>query len=124
MADHFAETSQQRVGLFATALLVVGALAIVYGIGIGICSLREPDTCFLLAMGRWICEHHSLPKGDPFSYTFALFPQDHGLVIYQWLTEVIFYSIAKLSGVLGLVIFSCGMLTLSLVILPLRLLRG
>ena len=41
-------------------------------------------------MGKWICQHKMLPAIDPFSYTCAMFPDLHGLVVYQWLTEVIF----------------------------------
>ncbi len=86
---------------FAIVIFITIALAFIYGIGVGVFSLREPDTCFLLAMGRWICQHKSLPVTDPFSYTSAIYPDVHGLVIYQWLTEVIFFGIAKIAGTVG-----------------------
>ncbi len=78
----------------------MGLFALLYGFAVGAFVLHEPDTCFLLSLGRWICEHQLLPANDPFSYTFAMYPQPLGLVAYQWLTEVIFFTIYKLSGTL------------------------
>lgn len=106
----------------AVVLFIVGALAFIYGMGVGAFSLREPDTCFLLAMGRWICQHKVLPTIDPFSYTLAMFPEAHGLVLYQWLTEVIFYMVANMAGIAGLITFACAMLVYSLIIMPWRIL--
>ncbi len=108
---------------FAIAILVTISLAFIYGIGVAAFSLREPDTCFLLSMGRWICQHKMLPVTDPFSYTFAMYSAPQGLVVYQWLTEVIFFAIITVAGTMGLVTFACSILVYSLIIMPWRILE-
>ncbi|MGH9551345.1 MAG: hypothetical protein ACRD3W_18315, partial [Terriglobales bacterium] len=85
--------------------------------------LREPDICFLLAMGRWICEHQmQLPAVDPFSYTYIQFPPGSTYAVYQWLTEVLFYGLVRTLGLPALLVCAAVVMTLSFVVVPLRIL--
>lgn len=72
-------------------------------------ALNDSDSCWLLALGRWIVGHLSLPITDPFSSgisTYATIIPGAPLAQYQWLAESLFfiiYQIAKLPGLLVLV---------------------
>ncbi len=83
-------------------------------------ALHDPDTCWLLSLGRYIFEHHSLPPTDPFSYSFALQP-GKPFVMYQWLSELIFYCFYKLGGLPGLLAFAALLLGQAFLVFPLRL---
>jgi hypothetical protein len=65
-------------------------------------GFHDPDTCWLLALGRWMWEHHALPAADPFSFTFALVP-DRLFIMYQWLTELFFYACVNVGGLMFLI---------------------
>lgn len=62
--------------------------------------LRDPDTYWHLAAGRWILEHGSVPLSDPFSHTLPGAPW----VAHEWLSEVILTGIFQLAGWSGLVV--------------------
>lgn len=97
-------------------------LLVIYG---GYCAgiiLREPDVCFLLAVGRWIVEHGQLPAVDPFSWGYLLFPPGKTYVVYQWLADVIFYSLYRFTTARGLVVFCAAMLATAFIAMPARLL--
>ena len=92
------------------------------GVWVAGTALHDPDSCWLMAVGRYMVRHHCLPSTDPFSYTFALQP---GLpfVMYQWLSEIVFYLAYKV-GHLPAVLALLAMVTVSaFVILPLKLLK-
>lgn len=107
----------------AQLIVTLGLFTLLYGFGAGALILREPDTCFLLSLGRWICWHHALPVSDPFSYTFSLYPQPLGLIVYQWLTEVIFFSIYRAGGAIALSLFGSTILLFSFFIIPWKILN-
>lgn len=102
-------TSSLALAAFILFVTVFGACVA------GVC-LAEPDTCFLLALGRFIFEKATIPYVDPFSFTFA----GPHLVVYQWLTEVIFYGTFKIGGAVGLTVLTAAMLALSFVVFPSR----
>lgn len=95
-------------------------LPFVLGCFVGGVALHDPDTCWLLALGRYIFQHHALPISDPFSYTFALQP-GKSFVMYQWLSELVFYCAYLLSGLPGLLAFAALVLGQSFLVFPLRL---
>jgi len=70
-------------------------------------GFHDPDSCWLIALGRYIFEHRSLPLSDPFSYTFASLHRP--FVLYQWGTELIYYSLVKYVGLSGL-LMTCALL--------------
>lgn len=101
---------------FLASLLSIGGCVCGFG-------LQEPDTCFILAMGRWIVEHRSLPLTDPFSWTYAIMPNGGPFVVYQWLTAVLFYLTVNSFGALGLLILGGLMLSIAFVVVPLRIMN-
>jgi hypothetical protein len=110
-------------GTFAKpALMTMLLVVFITGLWVAGTALHDPDSCWLMAVGRYMVRHHCLPSTDPFSYTFALQP---GLpfVMYQWLTEIVFYLAYKL-GHLPAVLALIAIVTVSaFVILPLKLLK-
>jgi hypothetical protein len=93
-------------------------------------GLHDPDTCWLLAMGKFIFETGSIPSADPFSYSFGSLTANGGtvdfeallgsgktgaprvFVPYQWLTEVIFYLAYKIgAGYALLILVDCVLVT-------------
>lgn len=79
-------------------------------------ALHDPDTCFLLTVGRFIFEHFSLPANDPFSYTYG--NTGNVFVVYQWLSELIFYFCYRLGGLMALLAFCALVLCLAFLIIP------
>lgn len=59
------------------------------GISFGVTCLQDPDTCWILKMGRIINDSRTIPKEDPFSFNTK---KEDGKphVFYQWLTESAF----------------------------------
>jgi hypothetical protein len=100
------------VGTFFLTLLVSG-------IFIGGTALHDPDTCWLLALGRWMFENHAIPSIEPFSYTFAQLGRP--LVLYQWLTEAIFFGSYSLAGLTGLLLLVAVSVAVSFIVLPMKL---
>jgi hypothetical protein len=84
-------------------------------------GLSDPDTCWLLAVGRYIVDHSSLPPTDPFSYTRL--PASGGgaptFVVYQWLSEVFFYLSFKCGGATGPLVLVALVLVNTFVVVPL-----
>lgn len=106
-------------GISANAFLIIFLLLIfLCGIMIGGTALHDPDTCWLLATGRYIVEHGHVPDADPFSYTFAQLGRPW--IVYQWLTEVCFYSAVRLGGLTALLALVSLVVVFSFVALPLR----
>jgi hypothetical protein len=93
-----------------------------YGACISGLVLREPDICFLLAMGRFIVSSGALPLTDPFSFACAPSQAIAGIdyVIYQWLAECIFYQIYAFGGATLLVVAAALMQTWSFALAPYR----
>lgn len=106
------------------AMLVLGSallLSVLYGGFIAGIVFREPDVCFLLAMGRWMVQHGQIPGVDPFSYTYAAFPNGNAYVVYQWLSEVILYAVQALAGAIALLVFTAIIQAVTFIVIPLRL---
>ena len=101
----------------AICLLVwLGYKAGGHAAGIG---LRDPDSCWVLAMGRYIFEHHMLPTADPFSYTLA--SQHQPYAVYQWLSELIYFCFYKLYKLKGLLLGHALLVSSTFVIAPLAI---
>lgn len=70
--------------------------------------LHDGDTLWQIATGNWILLHHSIPSGDPFSYTVMGRPW----VAHEWLAEVILalaFRAAKWQGVITLTAACIGL---------------
>ncbi|HEY9760473.1 MAG TPA: hypothetical protein V6C97_35265 [Oculatellaceae cyanobacterium] len=103
------------LGLFAVLGLLVAY--------IGFC---DPDTCWHLALGKWIYQHQALPMHDVFSTNvFAMVHVSDRLPLMQheWFSDLFFYTVFASVGASGLLVFTALLATLSLGILPAILLR-
>ncbi len=86
-----------------TVVLCLIAIGFFFSYSIVRVSLTQPDTCFLLALGRWIVDHGQLPAIDPFSYTMGAYKNfASGIVFHQWLSEVVFYALYGAGGTITL----------------------
>lgn len=106
------------------AMVVLGLallFSVLYGGFIAGIVLREPDVCFLLAMGRWMAQHGQIPAIDPFSYTYLAFPNGNAYVVYQWLSEAILYAVQSLAGPIALLVFTAVLQGITFIVIPLRL---
>lgn len=124
-AEQIKTVAEVRSGVLAwilSRLLVGFMLFLPFALGcfVGGVALHDPDTCWLLALGRYIFEHQALPPTDPFSYTFAMRPGTP-FVMYQWLTELLFYCAYKINGLPSLLAFAALLLGQSFLVFPLRL---
>lgn len=54
--------------------------------------LQDPDTCWLLSMGRQIFSTGAIPDKDPFSHTLKTAREKPSFVPYQWLSEITIYG--------------------------------
>ena len=73
----------------------------------------DPDYFWHLRTGRYLFEHHALPTGDIFSYTYAGRPW----VLHEWLSEIVLYCVHSLLGAFGVKLVVSLMATATLVIL-------
>jgi hypothetical protein len=82
-------------------------------------ALHDPDTCWLLGLGRVICES-GIPATDPFSWTFAA-QEAYGrhFVLYQWLSEAFFYVSMIPGGLLTLLMLVAVVIVTAFLSLPL-----
>ena len=101
-------------------LVVLLVFSFLLGILVAGVGLHDPDTCWLLALGRSIFEQGALPATDPFSFTFALQPQ-RPFVMYQWLTELLFYISYKAASLAGLLMLTSVAVGYAFLVTPLRL---
>src|SRR3989442_8981210 len=70
------------------------ALAVALAAAFALRRLDNTDTWWHLAAGRWIAEHHAVPRTDTFSYTV---PQ-HPWTDLQWLFDVALYELHRAGG--------------------------
>ncbi len=82
-------------------------------------QIRTYDTMFHLAAGRWIIEHQSFPRTDPFSFTFAGTTWHN----HSPLAQVILFWIHRPLGFFGLTAFQ-AVAAGTLVLVPLLCLRS
>jgi hypothetical protein len=67
-------------------------------------------------------EHGSLPRSDPFSYTYSLVWGDQPIVLYQWLAEALFFLAYMAASLQGLLAASAVVLVAAFYVLPVRIL--
>jgi hypothetical protein len=83
--------------------VLVGVLLLPFALGSSKIIFDDGDVSWHIATGRWILQHHLIPRTDPFSFTWAGKPW----VPIEWLAEVIYasgYTLAGYSGISALVI--------------------
>ena len=74
--------------------------------------LIDPDYFWHLRTGQYLFEHHALPIGDIFSYTYDGKPW----VLHEWLFEIVLYCTHTLLGPFGVKLVVSLMATATLVI--------
>ncbi len=84
---------------FSQKLLLILFLGLIFLYSVN--QLKESDTFYHLKTGQFIWETKSIPHSDIFSYTALGRPW----VTHEWLAEVIFYGVQKLTGFSGLLSF-------------------
>ncbi len=99
---------------FSQKLLLILFLGLIFLYSVN--QLKESDAFYHLKTGQFIWETKSIPLADIFSYT-ALGRQ---WVTHEWLAEVIFYLVQKLTGFWGLLSFA-GLIALLVYFFILRL---
>lgn len=107
-----------------TILCVVPALAIFYLLVLRtgtafVLSGYSPDSCWLLKLGQIITVHCYVPVSDLLTFTQKIGAAPP-YVIYQWLSEVVFYLLMSLCKPAGLLVIAGGMATVSFLLVPLR----
>src|SRR2546423_11452576 len=74
----------------------IAILVVIAGAAVG--PIRSYDFFWHLATGRWIVEHHALPKYDPFTLAAAHVPWING----EWLWEIGAYAAHSVAGLNGI----------------------
>lgn len=72
--------------------------------------IDDPDTFRHLKTGELIWQEAALPRGDPFSFTFAGRPW----VLHEWLFELMLYGVHSAAGNLGVRVATSALGTLAL----------
>ncbi len=80
------------------------------------------DTCWLIKTGEIIVRTGSIPANDPFSYTLAALKvgQKPPYVVYQWLTEVVFFCGKYFFDFTGLLVIGAVVMSLGAIVVPLH----
>jgi hypothetical protein len=84
-------TDSTRARLTTIALFVAFTLA-------AIGPIRNYDSFWHLATGRWIVEHRALPLTDP----FAVASDRHAWINGEWLFETVAYGLHEVAGLAGM----------------------
>jgi hypothetical protein len=103
-----------RLGLSWPLLVAVAAGLWVCGTPISVELLRDGDTCWHVAAGRWMFAHHAIPTADPFSHTMPGAPW----TAHEWLSQVVLAAAHAAAGWTGLVLLTAAAFaaTLSIVL--------
>ena len=91
----------------AAERLAVGALAVL-AVAASLFSVRATDLFWHLASGRYMVEHLSVPRLDPFR-----FGSGAGLpwVDHEWLFQLLVYGVERLGGLDALIVLRVGLVT-------------
>jgi len=106
----------------AVVLVLLYLLAIRIGVVLAVYGF-PPDCCWLLRTGQIICDTGKLPQEDPFSFAVKFARQQgdpQSYIVYQWLSEVIFYRTYLLFSLLKTVALAAVVYAFSFIVIPLR----
>jgi len=99
--------------------LVMGLLTYAYLLAHGSIMLRDSDTYWHIAAGRWILDHGAVPDAEAFSHTMRGAPW----LAFEWLSEVIFAWTHRWGGLSGLVALSALAFAWAIALLTRELLK-
>ena len=116
-----AATLKEMLALMVSRVVLGAILCTAFFIGFWTAGvgLHDPDTCWLLALGRYMYESGHLPATDVFSWSFA----DTGrrFIQYQWLSELVFYWATRPAELLSLLMLTAVALVTAFLSLPLNI---
>src|SRR5271163_483862 len=85
------------------------------------CQGLSLDTCWLIRLGEIISSTGQVPKVDPYTFTLPTITYEaKPFILYQWLSEVVFYNIYHYFQAKGLLVFSAWITALTFLTIPLR----
>jgi len=79
-------------------------------------NVTDPDVWWHLRTGQLICETHSIPRTDP--YSFTRFGQPW--IDHEWLSQIVIYALYQIGSWTGLIIGFALVITAACVVLFLR----
>ena len=91
--------------LWPAILLIIGAVLAIKSVA---GFFPNSDTYFIIETGRYIVENGTVPTINPF-----VIHEGFGVIIQQWLFDVLIYGIYSIGGWVGIFIYSLIMLTIS-----------
>lgn len=125
------EVSAQEALATIVSRVVLGLILLVsftVGCWVAATALHQADTCWFLALGRWIYEHGAVPDLDPFSWTMAITASGQNLsasqvvasnfVVSQWLSALLSFLSTLAGGLLTLLILNDVVIVTAFLSLP------
>ena len=126
------EVSPQEALATIVSRVVLGLILLVsftVGCWVSATALHQSDTCWFLALGRWIYEHGAVPDLDPFSWTMAVSAASgqtvaasqvvaNNFVVSQWLSALLSYLSTLAGGLLTLLILNDVVIVTAFLSLP------
>lgn len=126
------EVSAQEALATIVSRVVLGLILLVsfiVGCWVSATALYQSDTCWFLALGRWIYEHGAVPDLDPFSWTMAITEASgktvaasqvvaNNFVVSQWLSALLSYLSTLAGGLLTLLILNDVVIVTAFLSLP------
>ncbi|MFY9855584.1 MAG: hypothetical protein WAK26_17065 [Terracidiphilus sp.] len=113
-----AELQPLRSIQWAQALILVALYSFPAFMCLHIANAGDPDVWWHLRTGEWILQHGAVPHTDPFS----MFGAGKPWVAYSWLFELLIFQFFRWLGLVGVVVYSTGMVVSIAVVLH-RLIR-
>jgi hypothetical protein len=96
---------QPRQVRWAQALVLVALFSVPAFIYLRVASASDPDVWWHLRSAVWILQHHAAPQTDSFSSFGAGKPW----AAYSWLFELLVYQLFERLGLVGIVVYTAGM---------------
>jgi hypothetical protein len=90
---------------FRKCALLIAVYAIPPFLIIAAVNVLDPDMWWHLRTGQWIVQHRAVPHSDSFSWTGMGKPW----AAYSWLFEVLIYGFLTRFGLIGILIFTYGL---------------
>jgi hypothetical protein len=90
---------------WAQALVLVALFSVPAFIYLRVASASDPDVWWHLRSAEWILQHGAVPHTDPFSSFGAGKPW----AAYSWLFELLVYQLFQRLGLVGVVVYTAGM---------------
>jgi hypothetical protein len=94
-------------------IFIAFVIGLPFGMGTSPIVFRDGDVSWHIAAGRWILEHHAIPRTDPFSFTAF----GHPWIDTEWLAEIVYATAFKFLGYSGLaIVVSAALIAMNAII--------